>query len=59
MLPDFYLIDGQGRSNTLFGNLIEVLTVLSRDAVAKMSPSQLHAQSQIILPCDLSAAMGT
>jgi len=35
-----------------------VFTVLSREAVANRSPSLDHAQSHIILPCDLSAATG-
>lgn len=35
------------------------LTVLSREAVAKISPSADHAQSQMMRPCDLSAAIGS
>ena len=35
-----------------------IFTVLSREAVAKTSPSVDHAQSQMIRPWDLSAATG-
>jgi len=35
------------------------LTVLSREAVAKIWLSVAQAQSQMIRPCDLSAAIGT